>query len=102
MAESRPRVGFASGLFGAGGIRVRETTVDEAVTLACVCGSDERYGAEAVERVRSLKALGCRRVLVAGRPRAIEAALRDAGVDGFIFVGCDAAALLADLLEAFP
>jgi methylmalonyl-CoA mutase len=101
LAESRPRVGFASGFFGAGGIRARETTTDQAATLACICGSDERYAVEAVERVRALKAAGCKRVLVAGRPGALEGPLRDAGVDGFLFVGCDAAAMLSDLLGAF-
>jgi methylmalonyl-CoA mutase len=38
-------------------------------------------------------------VLVAGRPGALEASLREAGVDGFLFVGCDAVATLSDLLE---
>ena len=98
LAESRPRAGFAAGFFTAGGIRTREGTEDERVAIACLCGSDERYAAEATARARSLKAAGCERVLVAGRPGALEAALRDAGVDGFIFVGCDAVATLSDLL----
>jgi methylmalonyl-CoA mutase len=101
LAESRARVGFASNFFGAGGIRVRETTRDEAATLACLCGSDERYAAEAVDRARALKAAGCRRVLLAGRPGALEASLREAGVDGFLYAGCDAVALLSELLEVF-
>jgi methylmalonyl-CoA mutase len=101
LAESRPRVGFASGFFGAGGIRTRETTSDEATTLACLCGSDERYATDAVDRVRALKRAGCKRVLVAGRPGALEAPLREAGADGFLFVGCDAPALLSELLGAF-
>jgi methylmalonyl-CoA mutase len=101
LAESRARVGFASNFFGAGGIRVRETTRDEAAPLACLCGSDERYAAEAVDRARTLKAAGCRRVLLAGRPGALEAALREAGVDGFLYAGCDAVALLSELLEGF-
>jgi methylmalonyl-CoA mutase len=101
FAESRPRVGFAAGFFGAGGIRTRETAVDEPATIACLCGSDERYAAEAVARVAALKAAGCKRVLVAGRPGALEAPLREAGVDGYLFVGCDAVAILSDLLEVF-
>jgi methylmalonyl-CoA mutase len=98
LAESRARVGFASNFFGAGGIRVGETTRDEAAAIACLCGSDERYAAEAVERARALKAAGCRRVLLAGRPGALEASLREAGVDGFLYAGCDAVALLSELL----
>jgi methylmalonyl-CoA mutase len=99
FAESRPRVGFAAGVFAAGGIRTRETTADEKAYVACICGTDERYAAEAAERARALKAAGCERILVAGRPGEQEAALRAAGVDGFIFVGCDLVATLGDLLE---
>jgi methylmalonyl-CoA mutase len=101
LAESRPRVSFAANFFGAGGIRVRETSADERATVACLCGSDERYAAEAAARARALKAAGCARVLVAGRPGALEAPLREAGVDGFVYVGCDAVAILSELVEAF-
>ena len=100
LAESRPRAGFAAGFFAAGGIRPREGTADEKVAIACLCGSDERYAAEAAPRARALKAAGCGRVLVAGRPGSLEATLRDAGVDGFIFVGCDAVATLSELLDS--
>ena len=100
LAESRPRVGFASNFFGAGGMRVRETTKDEAARVVCLCGSDERYAAEAVSRAKALKASGCARVLLAGRPGSLEAPLREAGVDGFLYVGCDAVAVLGELLEA--
>jgi methylmalonyl-CoA mutase len=101
LAESRPRVAFASNFFGAGGVRVRETNLDEKADVACLCGSDARYAAEAVTRARALKAAGCRRVLLAGRPGDLEAALREAGVDGFLFVGCDAVALLSEILDTF-
>jgi methylmalonyl-CoA mutase len=99
FAESRPRAGFAAGFFAAGGIRTREATADEKAYVACICGTDERYATEAAARARSLKAAGVVKVLVAGRPGAQEAALREAGVDGFIFVGCDLVATLGDLLE---
>ena len=101
-AESRARVGFAAGLFAAGGLRTREVTVDEPAPIACPCGTDARYAAEAATRARAPKEAGCGRVLLAGRPGALEPALRDAGVDGFLFVGCDAAALLSELLEVTP
>jgi methylmalonyl-CoA mutase len=38
-------------------------------------------------------------VFIAGRPGATEASLRAAGIDGFIYVGCDVVATLAALLE---
>ena len=39
-------------------------------------------------------------MLLAGRPKDQEAALKAAGVDAFIFAGCDAVATLAQLQEA--
>ncbi len=98
LAETRPRAGFAAGFFAAGGIRSRESSVDETVPLACLCGTDGAYAKEAAPRARALKASGCGRVLVAGRPGALEATLREAGVDGFIYVGCDAVAVLGELV----
>lgn len=99
FAESRPRAGFAKGFFAAGGIRARETTSDEKAKIACLCGTDEHYQAHAADRARALKAAGCERVLLAGRPGALESSLREAGVDGFVHVGCDVPATLGALLE---
>ncbi|HEY2512478.1 MAG TPA: methylmalonyl-CoA mutase family protein [Polyangiaceae bacterium] len=99
LAESRPRAGFATNFFAAGGLRSRETTKDEAAAVACLCGSDEWYAAEAAARARALKAAGCARVLLAGRPGDLEPQLREAGVDGFVYVGCDAVGILSELLE---
>ena len=103
LAESRPRVGFATGFFAAGGIRTRESASgrEGARSRACA-GATSATRAEAVARARALKAAGCGRVLVAGRPGALEAALREAGVDGFIFVGCDVVAMLSELLGGMP
>lgn len=99
LAESRARVGFASGFFAAGGIRSRETTSNEQAAIACLCGTDERYAEEAVARVKALRAAGCQKVLLAGKPGALESALRKAGADGFIFMGCDVIATLNEVLS---
>jgi methylmalonyl-CoA mutase len=99
LSESRGRVGFASSFFAAGGIRSHETREISAYPIACLCGTDERYAEEAVDRVRALKAAGCKSILVAGRPGALEKPLREAGADGFIYVGCDAVEVLGRLLE---
>ncbi len=99
LAESRTRAGFAANFFAAGGFRTHETTADESAPIACLCGTDERYAAEAVARVETLKAAGSTRVLLAGRPGTLESALREAGIDGFIFAGCDVVATLDGLLE---
>jgi methylmalonyl-CoA mutase len=99
LAESRGRVAFATGFFGAGGIRSRESTANEKASIACLCGTDERYATEAVSRVKALKAAGCQRVFLAGRPGSLEGALKEAGIDGFIFMGCDVVATLNEVLS---
>lgn len=98
FAESRARVGFASSFLAAGGIRTKESAEPQATKIAVVCGSDGAYAADAVATVKALKAAGARRVLLAGRPGELEGALKEAGLDGSIFVGCDALATLGDLL----
>lgn len=100
-SEARARANFASGIFAAGGIRCREVTADQKAPVACLCGTDERYASEAVARVRSLKAAGCQRVLFAGRPGSLEPALKEAGIDGFIYMGCDVVQVLTELLEVW-
>lgn len=106
-AEHRGRVGFAEGFFAVAGLAATArpardvsdaSDASDAVDLACLCGSDERYASEAAEAARQLKAAGARRVVLAGRPGALEAELRAAGVDGFLFIGCDVLATLEDLL----
>ncbi|MFA5900117.1 MAG: methylmalonyl-CoA mutase family protein [Hyphomicrobium sp.] len=65
--------------------------------IACICSSDELYGREGATTASALKAAGAKRVLVAGRPGDNEAALRAAGVDGFIYAGQDAVVILQEL-----
>ena len=97
--EHRGRTGYATALFATAGLAVRESAAPVAADIACICGSDERYAAEAAACARALRAAGCRRIVLAGRPGLLEAELRAAGVDSFIFVGCDVVATLADLVE---
>jgi methylmalonyl-CoA mutase len=68
--------------------------------IACLCSSDAIYAKEAQAAARALKAAGARRVLMAGGPGAEDAALKAAGVDGFLFSGQDAIAVLTDLHKA--
>lgn len=100
-AEHRARVGFAESFFAVAGSSTALHQLDEAagaIDVACLCGSDERYAAEAESAARALKASGARRVVLAGRPGALEAQLRAAGVDAFIYVGCDVLATLEEVL----
>jgi len=65
--------------------------------VACLCSSDAIYAQEAKAAAKALKAAGAARVMMVGRPGDQEAALREAGVDGFLFAGQDAVTTLAEL-----
>jgi methylmalonyl-CoA mutase len=68
--------------------------------IACICSSEAVYAAQAKDAAKALKAAGATRVLLAGRPGEDEAALRSAGVDGFLQVGQDAVAALKELQKS--
>ncbi len=68
--------------------------------IACICSSDEVYAQEAEAAARALKAAGAKEVLLAGRPGELEAGLRAAGVDGFIYAGQNAVSVLEGLHKA--
>ena len=68
--------------------------------LACLCSSDQVYAELGDATAGALKQAGANEVLLAGRPKDQEAALRAAGVDGFIFAGGDAVATLTKLHAA--
>ena len=107
------RAGFAKDLFEASGIAAPmndgfptvdalvEAAVASGADAACLCSSDEVYeretghatyeGETLVEEVaRRLAAAGIAHVVLAGRPGERETAYRHAGVEAFVFVGCDA------------
>jgi methylmalonyl-CoA mutase len=107
-AEFTARASFAKNLFEAGGIQAVRgegdgpafaTAFNSAATpLACLCSSDEVYEKDASATVEGLKAAGARHIYLAGRPGEHEAALRAAGVQSFIYDGCD---VLATLTAAY-
>jgi methylmalonyl-CoA mutase len=112
LSDFTTRATFAKNFFEAGGIEAVTNdgfaSLDEmaaafkasSAKLACLCSSDRRYEAEAAEAARALS--GAAHVYLAGRPRVHEAALTAAGIGTFIFVGCDAPAILGrayDILE---
>jgi methylmalonyl-CoA mutase len=65
----------------------------------CVCSSDQVYADIGAETARALKEAGAKRVLLAGRPGELEGALKEAGVDTFVFVGQDMLELLGELQD---
>ena len=103
------RARFAKSFFESGGIEVidSEGFADasalasackaSAVDLVCLCSSDKIYAAQAVDAARALEAAGNQHIYLAGRPGELEAALKAAGVDTFIFAGGDALAVLQDV-----
>ncbi|MER5863352.1 methylmalonyl-CoA mutase family protein [Kitasatospora sp. NPDC002040] len=104
------RSSFAANLFQAGGIETVTVEGTEPAALAeafradgagvaCLCSSDPGYAEHAAPVAAALKAAGAGRVLLAGRPGALEDDLRQAGVDEFVFAGGDAVALLSALLD---
>lgn len=98
-SEHRARIGYSAGLFGIVGIVTREATSPESADVAVICGSDERYATEAAGVAKALKLTGVKKVVLAGRPGVIEAELRAAGIDIFVFVGCDVVATLKEILS---
>ncbi len=72
---------------------------DSGAPIACICASDRVYAELAEATAGALKAAGARKVLLAGRPKNQEVALKAAGVDTFVFAGCDAVETLAELQE---
>ncbi|MDX3236874.1 methylmalonyl-CoA mutase family protein [Streptomyces sp. ME03-5709C] len=105
------RAGFAANLFRAGGVEpvhdpvtVDATTVAEAFArsgarIACLCSNDALYEEQAADVAAALKAAGADQVFLAGRPGEHEQAYTTAGVDGFVFAGGDAVAVLARVLD---
>lgn len=109
MRDYSARVGFAGGALAPGGIDVVEAPADDPAALAaafdagaavaCLCSSDPLYSERAVDAAAAVRAAGARSVYLAGRPaRDREAGLREAGIDGFMFVGSDILAMLGDVL----
>jgi methylmalonyl-CoA mutase len=113
LSDFTARATFARNFFEAGGIEAVTNdgfkSRDEMVAafktsgakLVCLCGSDEIYAKEAVAVAQALA--GATHLYLAGRPRELEAELKAAGVETFIYVGCDALATLSSahaILEA--
>jgi methylmalonyl-CoA mutase len=67
--------------------------------IAVLCGSDERYCAEAATVAGGLKAAGVQRVYLVGRAGDDEDDLRASGVDEFIHAGVDVVDLLSRTLD---
>jgi methylmalonyl-CoA mutase len=105
------RATFAKNLFEVVGIRAFSSelpvTPDNAgaafsaagARLACLCSSDALYAETAADVARALKAAGAERVYLAGRPGDHRAEWEAAGVDEFVYQGCDRLDVLTRALD---
>lgn len=64
---------------------------------ACLCASDAMYAELGSATVKALTEAGAQQVLLAGRPGDLEAELRAAGVDQFLYAGQNAVEILTEL-----
>ncbi|UFZ06781.1 methylmalonyl-CoA mutase subunit beta [Bradyrhizobium ontarionense] len=107
-ADFTARATFARSFFETGGIAAidGEGTSDPAALAAvyrasgapivCLCSSDKVYAEAAAAAAKALQKAGARHIYVAGRGGEQEAALREAGVNAFVFAGGDALKALED------
>jgi methylmalonyl-CoA mutase len=113
-ADFTARATFAKSFFEAGGIEAIDSEgFAEPSALAdayrgsgadfvCLCSSDKIYAERGLDAARALQIAGSKHIYLAGRPGELEAALKTAGIDKFIFAGSDALAVLRnayDLME---
>jgi methylmalonyl-CoA mutase len=108
LAAFAPSAMFAKNVFAAGGIRAIDTDGFDSpqraaaafkasdAKLACICSNDSLYAEKAVATARALADAGAKAIYVAGRPRELEAELRQAGVSDFICAGCDVLRVLQE------
>jgi methylmalonyl-CoA mutase len=106
LSDFTARTLFAKNFFEAGGIEAATNdgfaSRDDMIAafrasgakLVCLCSSDKVYAAEAIAAAQALTSAGAALIYLAGRPGELEAALKPAGVQDFIYAGCDVVAAL--------
>ncbi len=106
VADFTARATFAKNFFEAGGIEavggaggtdpaaIARDFKGSGASFAILCSTDAVYADCAVKVAQALKDAGAAIVYLAGRGGEQEAALKAAGVDEFIFMGCDVRGVL--------
>ena len=107
LATYTARAGFTRNLLQAGGIDAPEAgateSADDVVAafgkestpVAVLCSSDKLYDERAAATAQALRDAGATRILLAGRPPEDVP-----GVDGYLYAGCDALAVIDDVYSA--
>jgi len=97
QSDFSARATWASNLFAAGGIK---TSTDRSGNkIACICSSDALYSQQGAATAAQLKSDGVEFVFLAGRPSELVDALKQSGVDDFLYAGCDVLAVLQKTLK---
>jgi methylmalonyl-CoA mutase len=109
FAAHADAVSFAAKLFHAGGIETVSASgaPDELIdawqrsgaVVACLCASDDGYAAGGAADAAALKAAGARLLWLVGEPGARFGPDLAAGVDGYLYPGCDAIEILDRTLD---
>jgi len=121
ISASTARASFAANLFRAAGLDTPSNGADDGddaavvsaftasgTTVACLCGTDEAYAQRADAVAEKLSQAGATQVWVSGPPnsgglrqnRQNSAQLGNAArIDGHVFTGCDALAVLSAVLD---
>jgi methylmalonyl-CoA mutase len=97
VARHTARATFAANLFQAGGLATPSgdaATGIAGAAVACICGTDADYAESAAAVAAELRSAGATAVWLAGPP-----SLAVDGVDGYVYAGCDALAVLRSALE---
>lgn len=110
VAEHNVRVSFAANVLASGGIEtvnpgvleiagIGAAAAESGASIAVLCGTDARYGAEAGAAAERLRAAGVTTVLLAGPEKAVAELTGPQRPDGFLTARMDAVAALSGLLE---
>jgi methylmalonyl-CoA mutase len=104
-SETTARSTFATNFYAVGGIDAEENSGfnglqeleaafrSSGTLVAVICSTDAKYSESAADIARTLKNAGAIQVVLAGKPKEIDEFIA-AGIDDFIYTGCDALALL--------
>lgn len=108
LAKFTARATWSANAFAAGGLNAVAAEVYGSIedlttafkasgaTIACLVSSDDIYEAEAEIAARALKTAGASHLYLAGKPGANETRYREAGIDTYLFAGCDLLSLLQE------
>lgn len=110
LAVATPRVAFSENLLAAAGIKseigageadeIAKVFSESEASIAVLCSTDKIYAEQVPVTAAALREAGCEWIYLAGLPKGDLAALVEAtGIDGTIYAGCDAVALLEEMLE---